>query len=33
MLIVVELVIIWLLVSIPLGCCIGTIIEEMGEDE
>jgi len=30
---VIEIVIIWVLVSIPLGCCIGTIIGEMGEDK
>ena len=28
-----EIVIIWILISIPLGCCIGTIIGEMGEDK
>jgi hypothetical protein len=27
---IIEAVVIWVLVSVPVGCCIGTVLREMG---
>ena len=30
MMLAIEIVVVWVLVSIPLGCCIGTLLRERG---